>query len=142
MGWTANAARWLTRTGIALSLVACTHGSVVAAGAMTLSLPRTPAADEAVRLTVKVGRLPQGARVVVRTNGGEIVGAVSPFGQAATEKGGTYVIPIPSDAVKDGQVSVQFEVEQKGTPPRVPTRDEVLSVTVVLAPITPLDTRK
>lgn len=142
MGWTANAARWLTRTGIALSLVACAQGSVVAAGAMTLSLPRSPAADEAVRLTVKVGRLPQGARVVVRTIAGEIVGAVSPFGQATTEKGGTYVMAIPSEAVKDGQVSVQLEVEQKGAAPRAPTTDEVKSVTVSLAPITPLDTRK
>jgi hypothetical protein len=138
MGWFANATRWLERAGLSFLLVACAHGAVAGAGAMTLTLPRTPAPDEAVHLNVKVGRLPSGARVIVRTSKGEIVGAISPFGAVAREHGGTYVIPVPRDAVQDGKVSLQLEVQEKGTSARVPTGDEVQSVTLALAPITPL----
>jgi hypothetical protein len=138
----ADVARWLGRAGLSLLLVACAHGSPAGASGqtMTLSLPRAPAADEAVRLSLKVGRLPSGARVVVRTSGGEILGAVFPYGAEAARKGGTYVLAVPAGAVKDGKVSVELAVQEKGAPPRVPTKDEVQSVAVALSPATPLST--
>lgn len=144
MGWTANAVRWLGRAGLSLVLVACAHGSMAGAAAevMTLSLPRAPAADEAIRLSLKVGRLPGGARVVVRTSTGEIVGTIFPYGADASRRGGTYVIAVPPEAVTDGKVSLQLAVEENGMASRVPTSDEVQSVTLALAPVTPVDTRK
>ena len=143
MGVISKATRGLARAALALVFVACAHGFVAGApGTVTLALPRPPAHDEAVHLSVKVGRLPANTRVVVRASTGEVVGAISPFGAEARRSGGTYVIAVPADTVKDGKVSVQFEVEERGMAARVPRGDEVQSVTVALAPITPLGTQR
>lgn len=138
MGWRPSAASWFVRAGLLFLIVACADGSTAGAAASTLTLvlPRPPAPDEAVHLILKVGRLPRDARVVVRTDTGEIVGTIRPFGPSAREQGGTHVMAIPPEAVKDGKVSLVLQVEEKETGARVPTKEEVQSVTVALTPVT------
>ncbi|MFK0729762.1 MAG: hypothetical protein ACIWVG_00970 [Gloeotrichia echinulata HAB0833] len=106
-------------------------------GNVTLTLPRTPAHNEAVRVVVSVGILPPDAMIVVRTMDGEIAGSVSPFGVRRGQPAGVYMIPLPETAIKQGKVSLILELEQKdGGVVRAPTAQELLGVELVYIPIT------
>lgn len=95
-------------------------------GRVTLTLPREPAEGEAIVLRLSAGVLPRGAKVVVRTADGAIAGSVAPFGVRPGRKAGVYTVPIPTRAVKDGKVTLRYEVLEKGAKAgRAPARTEV-----------------
>lgn len=102
---------------------------------LTLTLPRAPAPGEAIRARVNAGVLPRGARLIVRTAAGKIVGAVAPYGIASGSKAGTYTIPVPMDALADGKVALSFELKDKDGKIRPPTRDELEGAELVLVPV-------
>ena len=107
---------------------------------VTLTLPRTPAHDEAVRLIISAGVLPHGSSIIVRTMDGEIAGVVSPFGIRPGQPAGSYTIALPNTALKDGKVSVKLEVKQEGIEEvRPPNEQELLGAELVYIPITPFD---
>src|SRR5262249_49011808 len=102
---------------------------------LTLTLPHAPARGEAIRVRVNAGVLPRGARLIVRTAAGKIVGTVSPYGIASGSKAGTYTIPVPMDALADGKVALSFELKDRDGKVRPPTRDELEGAELVLVPV-------
>src|SRR4051794_38704269 len=79
-------------------------------GHVTLTLEREPTAEEMVTLRVTVGVLPRNARVVVRTERGEIAGTITPFGVRPGQKAGVHTIPVPPGALSKKKVALRFEV--------------------------------
>jgi hypothetical protein len=73
----------------------------------------------------KVAALPEKAKLVVRTDAGDIVGSIFPFGRQHESGSNEYLIPVPSTAIVDRQVKLRLSVEQKGKTPRAPTSSEV-----------------
>ncbi len=126
------------RVGTILCLcmgASCSHPATPAR-MLTLDLPHSPSANEAIRAVVTVGVLPRDARIVVRTADGEIAGTISPFGIRPGRKAGVYMIPIPNGAVVDGKVSLRLEVVQKDAETRAPTKVEVEDVKLTLIAVT------
>jgi hypothetical protein len=108
-----------------------------ASGTLILKLPRSPAAGEAVCVRISVGVLPRNARIVVRLDNGEIVGTVAPYGVRPNQKVGVYTIPIPTNAVLKGKVSLRLEVEEKSAATtRAPTQAEVEDAKLAFVPVT------
>ncbi len=88
-------------------------------------LPRPPAANEALGLTVETGVLPRGTEIEIATQGGEPVGTVSPFAIPPNQPAGTYVLPLKPAMVRDGRVTVVVLVVRGGAPARAPTNEEL-----------------
>lgn len=106
------------------------------AGRTVLTLPRPPAAQEAVWLSVRVGVLQRGARVLVLSDEGTLLGAISPFAIAPGHEAGTYTIPLPGNSVREGRVVVRLVVEEREHAMRPATGSEVEDVGLVYVPVT------
>jgi hypothetical protein len=105
-------------------------------GKLLLTLPRAREADEAVAVRITVGTMAKGARIIVKTAEGEVVGAVAPFGVLPGRKAGSFMVPVPVAAVKDGKVSLQLEVEESTAgKTRAPTKAEVEATNLELMPV-------
>jgi hypothetical protein len=121
-------------------IVLLVHGAAVVpasaapSGTTVLTLPRPPAASEAVWLSVRVGTLPRGARILVLSDDGAMLGAISPFAVPRGGDAGTYTIPLPEGAVRGGRVAVRVVVEERGTT-RPATGGEVEDVQLVYVPV-------
>jgi hypothetical protein len=101
-----------------------------AAQNMTLQLPRPLAANETAFIEVQVGPIGRGRTIEVTTASGQPLGVVSPFGVRSGQDAGTYPLPVPNDAIRDGRVSIRLTISQPGGAPRAPTADEVRSVKI------------
>ena len=97
-----------------------------------LSASREPAGDETIEVQIATGPLPAGAKIVVTTEQGEVLGAIVPYGLAGNAKGSTASIPVPPTVLVDRHVRLQLQVVQQGRPPRAPTTDEVRRVSLVI----------
>ena len=87
-----------------------------------------------VRITV--GTMAKGARIIVKTAEGEVVGAVAPFGVLPGRKAGSFMVPVPVGAVKDDKVSLHLEVEESTAgKTRAPTKAEVEAANLELMPV-------
>ena len=131
----ADTARMLVFVVLLCCLLCCGAGGQEAALTLTLTVARAPAPGEAIRVRVSAGVLPHGARIIVRTADGKIAGAVAPYGIPPGSKAGVYTIPIPAQEVKDGKLSLSFELKDRYGSVRAPTRDEVEGAEVVLLPV-------
>jgi hypothetical protein len=100
---------------------------------MTLVLPHAPGTDDTVWIEVQVGAIGRGQEISVTTATGEPLGVISPFGVRAAQDAGTYLLPVPSEAIKDGRLSVKLAISQFGKS-RAPTSQEVRGVELKLAP--------
>lgn len=99
-------------------------------------MPRAREADESVAVRVTVGSLAKGARIMVKTSDGEVAGTVVPFGVLPGQPPGAFMVPVPLKAVKDGKLTLHFEVEEKsGGATRPPTKEEVRAAELVLVPV-------
>ena len=107
-----------------------------AADDITLALPHPLAAGEIAWLEVQVGPIARGQEIDVTSAAGQELGTISPFGVRSGHGAGTYTLPVPGDAIRDGRVSVRLTITQFGAPPRAPTAQEVRSVKLI-APGTP-----
>jgi hypothetical protein len=105
-----------------------------AARDMTLELPRPLAADETAFVIVQVGAIGRGQEVEVTTAAGRPLGVVSPFSVRAGQDAGTYPLPVPRDAIRDGHLSLRLTISQFGAPSRAPTAEEVRSVKLSVGP--------
>lgn len=99
-----------------------------------LQLPHPLEAGETAFVIVQVGAIGRGQEVEVTTASGQSLGVISPFGVHAGQAAGTYPLPVPRDAVRDGRVSLRLTISQFGAPPRAPTAEEVRSVTLSVGP--------
>jgi hypothetical protein len=105
-----------------------------AARNLTLELPRPLAASETAFIEVQVGPIGRGRTIEVTTASGQPLGTVSPFGVRTGQDAGTYPLPVPQDAIRDGRLSIRLTISQPGGAPRAPTADEVRSVKLGVGP--------
>ena len=102
--------------------------NVALAEDITLVLPHPLRAGETAWIEVQVGPISRGRVINVTTSSGQPLGTISPFGVPIGRDAGTYVLPVPADAIRDGRVSARLTITQSGAPPRAPTAQEVRSV--------------
>ncbi len=76
---------------------------------------------------MQIGALGRGESLEIATAAGRSLGVISPFGVRAGQDAGTYTVPVPADAVRDGRVALRLTVRQ-GDTSRPPTREEVRGV--------------
>jgi hypothetical protein len=109
------------------------RGTNVDAGQdLTLALPRPLAVGETVAIEVQVGPISRGRQITVTTATGEPLGTISPFGTRAGQDAGTFSLPVPAEAIRDGRVAIRITISQAGAPPRAPMAQEVRAVKVTV----------
>lgn len=124
----------MRRPTAAFALLALLAHSANAASALeaALVLPHPLGAGETAFVEVQVG--PVGGREIdITTASGQELGTISPFGVRLGQDAGTYTLPVPADAIRDGIVAVRLTITQPGGPPRAPTAEEVRSVKLAVA---------
>jgi hypothetical protein len=109
------------------------QSGLAAAGDMTLTLPHPLRAGETAWIEVQVGAIGR-QEIDVTTASGEMLGTISPFAVRVGQDAGTYILPVPQDAIRDGRLSLRLTISQAGAPSRTPTADEVRSVKLRVAP--------
>jgi hypothetical protein len=114
---------------LCLSLAQC--GGVAAAEEITVALPRPLQPGETAWLNVEVGAIARGQEITVTSASGQLLGVISPFGIRAGQGAGKYTLPVPAEAIRNGQVTLRLTISELGTSPRAPTSDEVHAVTLV-----------
>jgi hypothetical protein len=117
------------RRTAAIVLLALLAQSAMAAAArdVTLALPHPLQAGEMAWLDVQVGAIGH-QQVDVTTASGQRLGTISPFGLRLGQEAGTYTLPVPAEAIRDGRVAIQLTITLPGSPPRAPTGQEVHGV--------------
>jgi hypothetical protein len=103
-------------------------------GIIELAAPRLPSLGEAVDVQVTTGPLPQGARLALITEQGDILGVVAPFGTPAAQSAVTAALPLPRSALVEGHVRLKLEVLEPGVRPRSPRPGEVRRIDLVVVP--------
>lgn len=98
---------------------------------IVLALPHPLGAGETAFIEVQVGAIGRGREIGVTTASGQQLGVISPFGVRAGQDAGTYTLPVPNDAIRDGRVAIRLTISQQGAA-RAPTTQEVRSVTLKL----------
>jgi hypothetical protein len=130
----------MRRSAVAMALLAhlVLNGNAAlaqdAALSIILDLPRPLAAGEAAFIEVQVGPIGRGRTIEVTTASGQPLGVVSPFGVRTGQDAGTYPLPVPQEAIRDGRLSIRLTISQPGGPPRAPTADEVRGVKLGVGP--------
>jgi hypothetical protein len=103
-----------------------------AARVVALALPANDAPARRLLLHLTIGALPDGARLVVSYDNGEVAGSVAPYGHAQAASGGTYDIPISRSAARNGSVTLRIEVnDRRNSTTRAPSTDEVRKLELV-----------
>jgi hypothetical protein len=116
------------RIGIAVGLVGLWSLGAVAAvmDEVVLPLPRLLRPGDHLSVAVTVGPIGH-RRIEVTTAEGQYLGTISAFGVSAGRAGGTYLIPVPPEAVHEGRLDLRFAIIS-GKERRKPTTDEVTGV--------------
>jgi hypothetical protein len=91
---------------------------------VTLVLPHALREDEAASLLVTLGAIPRGDEIRITTPSGRPLGVISPYGIPAGSEVGTYVLPLPAEAISGRHVCVRLSVIRNGKR-RAPTTKEV-----------------
>jgi len=97
-----------------------------------LAAPRQAGRGDSVELQITTGPLPRGARLTLSTEGGEGLGAVTPYPPG--RQSNTATVPVPRSAIVDGRLRLRLEVLEPGAPARAPRPSEVQRVELVVAP--------
>jgi hypothetical protein len=97
---------------------------------ITLHLQHALTPHQALVAIVRLGAVPRGTTILVQTADGRLLGAISPYAIVPGQEAGTYMVPVPADAVKDGEVTLRVGVETSATLTRTPRADEVRSVSL------------
>jgi hypothetical protein len=109
----------------------CTLGVAAATVTdVTLQLTRALRPGDQLNVAVSVGPIGRN-RIEVTTAEGQRLGTISLFGVPPGRAGGTYLIPVPPEAVRNGQLDLRFTISSGGEQ-RSPTTEEVTGVRLVL----------
>jgi hypothetical protein len=119
-----------------LALIAVPACASSPSGEVLLALPRALEIGDVVTVVVEVGALQRGQEIVVTTLSGQPIGTLSPFGIPAGQAAGSYALPVPAGAVRDGKLSLRLRLIGAGTP-RAPTDREVKGLKVSITPARP-----
>ncbi len=122
---------------VALLTLVASNGQAATAYDRTLDLPRPLEVGETAWIVVQVGAIGRGQEIDVTTGNGQDLGTISPFGVRAGQDAGTYTLPLPSEAIRKGRVTIHLTISQPGAPPRPPTTQEVRTLTLKIAPARP-----
>jgi hypothetical protein len=95
---------------------------------VTLVLSHALSADETAWLEVQVGAIERGEEIRIVTTSGRPLGVISPFGIRQGHQAGTYAVPLPTDAIEGGRVSLRLSLDEYGHAQRAPSVEEVESV--------------
>jgi hypothetical protein len=98
---------------------------------IVLALPHPLGAGETAFIEVQVGPIGRGREIGVTTASGQQLGVISPFGVRAGQDAGTYTLPVPNDAIRDGRIAIRLSISQPGAA-RAPTTQEVRGVKLKL----------
>lgn len=109
-------------------LVQTTGGQQGQGRVVNLVLPREVSAQEAVWVELKLGVLATGAEIEVETTEGKALGTISPHGIRPGNEAGTYVLPVPPEAITDKRLSLRLVLKQPDSSKRAPTIKEVKNV--------------
>lgn len=96
-----------------------------------LALPHPPRPGERVYLEVRLGAFAPGQELELSDASGRALGTVSPHGPHGERGSGTFVLPVPAEAMRDGRLRVRLSVTRSGAPAREPEADEVQSLKLV-----------
>ena len=125
----------LSTAALALLALVAPHGSAAEAQRaereIVLNLPRPLGAGETAFIEIEVGAVGRG-RIEVTTDTGRALGVVSPFGVRAGQNAGTYTLPVPATAIRDGRVAVRLTMQARRND-RPPTAQEVRGVKLTIA---------
>jgi hypothetical protein len=123
--------RYLAIAALVAGLFALATSARVAEESPVIELAAPPAVARggSVELAVTTGALPQGARLALSTENGEILGAVAPY--APGSRSTTATVPVPRSAIVDGRLRLRVEVLEPGSPPRPPRPGEVQRLELV-----------
>ncbi|MEO6815391.1 MAG: hypothetical protein ABI177_01715 [Edaphobacter sp.] len=102
-----------------------------AAREMTLTLPHALRKGETVWLLVTVGAIGRD-QIEITTQDGQSLGTISAFGARSGKAGGTYTVPVPAEALRNGRLAVRLAVIQSGRAPRAATTKEVKSLRLLI----------
>lgn len=108
-----------------------------APGEVTLKLPRPLKDGESVVLVVTVGVIQRGQQIRVTTTSDRKIGVISPYGIPPGQEGGSYVLPVPTDALRNNKLSLRLRITDGKGPPRAPTVNEVKSLRLRITPPPP-----
>ena len=106
-------------TGLLMSTLAAQESRMI-----ELSAPSALRSDESVELQITTGPLARGARLVVMTEQGEILGVLTPFNVPGTGTSNTATVPVPRTAMADGRLRLRLQLIELGAAPRAPRDDE------------------
>jgi propanediol utilization protein len=112
---------------LALLAQAAQGASGGAAASRTVTLTPSGAPSRIAFLVVTLGALPSGGEVEITGTDGKMLGSLSPYALRAGTEAGTYTVPLPAEAVHNGQVTVHLSLRD-GDATRAPTADEVKAV--------------
>jgi hypothetical protein len=126
----------LVVTSVVAALLGAAPGPLAAEESqmVELTLPRPLARGDAVQLQVTTGPLRQGARLVVRSAAGDILGAVTAAPGLRGPRPNTATIPIAPSAIANGRVHLQLQLIEPRAPPRAPRSDEVQRLDLFVVP--------
>jgi hypothetical protein len=88
-----------------------------------LAAPRALRSENKIEVQVTVAALPADSRVVIRSEQGEVLGVVTPFGLRPAES--TATISVPSRVLVDGRLRLLLQVQEPGVPARAARESEV-----------------
>lgn len=119
---------------LALALLLAQGGCAASGGARSLRLAQAPEPGQTVYLEVRLGTLAGGQEIELRGDDGRLLGVISPHGIRPGREAGTYTLPLPADALRDGRVRLRLITTPAGGAPREASADEVREVRVILGP--------
>lgn len=125
---------FVLRLMMAMFLLGCSADGG-AARRVSLTLPRLPARGEAVLLKVEVGEIGHN-QLHVTTGSGRELGTISTYGVKPGTPAGTYIVPVPPDAMSGDHLTVLLTILE-GNTEHAATRREVKGVSIAIRPAQP-----
>lgn len=117
---------------LALVLLISQGGCAASGGVRSLTLAHPLRAGETAYLEVRLGALPTGQEIELRSDTGRMLGVISPHAIRPGRDAGTYTVPLPNEVIRDGRIRIQLVTTPAGGAARDATEDEVRSVRVVV----------
>jgi hypothetical protein len=126
--------QYLSIAALAVALLAPSTSTLIAEESPVLELaaPRPAGPDESLELQITTGPLPRGARLMLSTETGEVLGAVAPYPPGRSSN--TTTVPISRSAIVDGHLRLRLQVLEPDAPPRPPRPGEVQRLDLVVVP--------
>lgn len=119
-------------TALAVLSLLAQQGTVALGHTETLRLPHTLRAGEAAFVILRLGAIGPGQQVEVTTASGRELGTISPHGMKIGQAAGSYVLPVPRDAILHDRIAVRIVLTGAGVP-RAPDEQELRSVKLTLS---------